>query len=227
MSDKKMPTLKVIFDPDGIRHIVPETQKVECGQGCYVVEYVPRVACRVTKCTRCGRPMEVSQILLDEFGEAFVCDACPFQKEPCETCGKDHCQGECCNCETCTSRKQSELATLRARVNELLGEIEVDIETIETQRGRIEELETQLRTTCISLEMMDQGADSMRQQLHASTRRVAELEGIVGLADTMAVEINRLVAAGIVWDLEVLEGVNRYTDARATSQPSEKGMGEK
>jgi hypothetical protein len=55
-----------------------------------------------TNCLTCGKPM---QVVNEEFVGCVVCDDCPFPKEPCETCGKLECDGECCDCAYCVQRR--------------------------------------------------------------------------------------------------------------------------
>lgn len=55
-----------------------------------------------TNCAGCGKIMH----LCKEIAECIVyCDDCPFPNDPCETCGKPECDGECCNCEYCVRRR--------------------------------------------------------------------------------------------------------------------------
>lgn len=52
-----------------------------------------------TTCLVCKKPMQVGN---EEFVGCVVCDDCPFPKE---ICGKEDCDGECCNCVYCVVRR--------------------------------------------------------------------------------------------------------------------------
>lgn len=56
-------------------------------------------------CAGCQEPQIVSFDLVEEFTGCLHCDKCFPTKVPCETCGKDSCDGECCNCEFCVRRR--------------------------------------------------------------------------------------------------------------------------
>jgi hypothetical protein len=58
------------------------------------------------KCCKCGSDIETSSLLEEELeGCDFYCDSCWPDPEPCETCGKIECNGECCDCEYCVKRR--------------------------------------------------------------------------------------------------------------------------
>lgn len=57
-----------------------------------------------TTCLVCKKPMQVGN---EEFVGCVVCDDCEFPAEPCETCGKEDCDGECCGCVYCVARRAS------------------------------------------------------------------------------------------------------------------------
>jgi len=61
----------------------------------YVIDY----------CTRCGKEMKLSPELAEWVAGCVVCDDCPFEEPPCETCGNEDCKGECCDC--CVNRKRN------------------------------------------------------------------------------------------------------------------------
>jgi len=64
----------------------------------------------VSMCVKCGEPIEVSQNMFDWCDGCLVCDACPdpgFDEGPCETCGKEDCNGECCQCKYCVERRKN------------------------------------------------------------------------------------------------------------------------
>lgn len=59
-------------------------------------------------CVGCQDPILVSFNIANEFSDYLYCDKCFTTKhELCETCGKDNCDGECCNCEFCIKRRLS------------------------------------------------------------------------------------------------------------------------
>jgi len=53
-------------------------------------------------CTVCKRTMQVNGFFE---GFKFYCGDCSYPPEPCETCEKITCGGECCNCEYCKQRR--------------------------------------------------------------------------------------------------------------------------
>jgi hypothetical protein len=53
-------------------------------------------------CCVCGKELWVHPEIA---GCLLHCDDCPFKEPPCETCGKEDCDGECCNCEGCVERR--------------------------------------------------------------------------------------------------------------------------
>jgi len=63
----------------------------------YVIDY----------CTRCGKEMKLSPELAEWVAGCVVCDDCPFEEPPCETCGNEDCKGECCDCDCCVNRKRN------------------------------------------------------------------------------------------------------------------------
>jgi hypothetical protein len=50
-----------------------------------------------TPCLVCERAI----LVIEEFAGCVVCPRCQFPRDPCETCGSKHCDGSCCQCETC------------------------------------------------------------------------------------------------------------------------------
>lgn len=72
-----------------------------------------------TKCRVCQKDMLVS---CEEFVDCVVCDDCPFPRDPCETCNKPDCDGECCNCEYCIKRRSDELYNQALKDGLITGE---------------------------------------------------------------------------------------------------------
>lgn len=68
---------------------------------------VPAVEPVLDHCCACGKELWVHPEIA---GLDLYCDDCPFPKPPCETCGKDDCDGECCNCEYCVKRRATQTA---------------------------------------------------------------------------------------------------------------------
>jgi len=58
-------------------------------------------------CTRCGKEIRLSLKLAEWVAGCVVCDDCPIEEPPCETCGDENCKGECCECYTCIKRKRN------------------------------------------------------------------------------------------------------------------------
>jgi hypothetical protein len=58
-------------------------------------------------CAGCQKPQLVGKILAEEFSDTLYCGKCFDNRanEPCETCGKSDCDGECCDCQFCIERR--------------------------------------------------------------------------------------------------------------------------
>jgi hypothetical protein len=61
---------------------------------------------KTVNCCVCHKEISVAKWLVDDMGEdVFVCEICKDIEPLCETCGKDTCKGECCQCEYCVTRR--------------------------------------------------------------------------------------------------------------------------
>jgi hypothetical protein len=77
----------------------------------------------VDHCTRCGKEMLLSPELAEWVGGCVVCDDCPFEEPPCETCGDEDCGCECCDCTSCVNGRKNCERGWCTRVFELCDKI--------------------------------------------------------------------------------------------------------
>lgn len=62
----------------------------------------------IIHCHACSKELDVHAELASC---DIYCDACPIPVPPCETCGKDDCDGECCDCAFCIERRTAQEAS--------------------------------------------------------------------------------------------------------------------
>jgi len=102
----------IVTTPTELLQLVREAVRLEVQQPGTRPPHLPPDVAKAraeTRCATCGKSIEVAGSLVEEFDGCLVCDDCGLTTDPhpCETCGKDECNGECCTCEYCVERRRT------------------------------------------------------------------------------------------------------------------------